>query len=109
MERQNLILVFNPGMSKILVCKRKKPHYSGLYNLVGGKAKENESPLEAAYRELEEETAIHQKDIKLLHLMDMAYHLHGRVLEVFAGRFNSNDSVKSEETPVILAPYSGFP
>lgn len=35
MELQNLVLVFNRGLSRILTCKRRKAPYQGLFNLVG--------------------------------------------------------------------------
>ena len=37
MKKLNVILVYNEDKSKILMCKREKMPYQGLYNLVGGK------------------------------------------------------------------------
>ena len=65
MRKLNLILVYNKDEDKILMCKREKEPYKGKFNLVGGKLEENENELEAAYRELEEETGITNKEIKL--------------------------------------------
>ncbi|ENL4422339.1 NUDIX domain-containing protein [Bacillus cereus] len=44
--------------------------YKGLSNLVGGKIENGESGIEAAYREILEETNISKEDIILYHLMD---------------------------------------
>lgn len=61
MQGYNAIVVFNEDADKMLMCKRRKNPYKGLSNFVGGKIEENEDRLEAAYRELEEETAITKK------------------------------------------------
>lgn len=56
MIKVNVILVYNKSEDKILMCKREKDPYKGKLNLVGGKVEKDESELEAAYRELKEET-----------------------------------------------------
>ena len=58
MKKFNVILVFNKEENKILMCKREKEPYKGKFNLVGGKVEQNEEELQAAYRELKEETGI---------------------------------------------------
>ena len=58
MRGYNVIVVYNENADKILMCKRKKDPYKGLANFVGGKIEKNENGLDAAYRELEEETTI---------------------------------------------------
>ena len=58
MKKLNVILVYDKNEKNILMCKREKEPYKGKYNLVGGKVEPGENELEAAYRELEEETAI---------------------------------------------------
>ena len=65
MKAYNVILVYSPDMSRILMVKRAKEPYKGLYNCPGGKLETGESNLEGAYRELFEETGISQKDIEL--------------------------------------------
>ncbi len=60
----NIIVVFNQNKSKVLMCKRKKAPFKGLYNFVGGKIEPNEDHLQAAYRELAEETNISKTDIE---------------------------------------------
>lgn len=38
MKRYNIVLLVDAKGESILICKRVKPPYQGLYNLVGGKA-----------------------------------------------------------------------
>ena len=49
MKKYNLIAVFNKTADQWLMCKRKKPPYKGLANLVGGKVELGESGIDAAY------------------------------------------------------------
>ena len=76
MQGLNVIWVFNSATNKVLMCKRHKEPYKGLYNLVGGKIELGEDGLTAAYRELKEETNI--SDIELVQLMDCTYFLADR-------------------------------
>ena len=75
MRGYNVIVVYNENADKILMCKRKKDPYKGLANFVGGKIEKNENGLDAAYRELEEETTITKDDTMLLHIMDFTYYI----------------------------------
>lgn len=88
MKKLNVIIVYNKDENKILMCKRAKEPYKGKYNLVGGKVEENETELQAAYRELKEETGISNNDIMLTHIMNFEYRLQNMELEVFAGKLN---------------------
>ena len=73
-------------MSNLLMCRRRKDPYKGLLNLVGGKIEPGEDGLGAAYRELQEETAISRDDIELFHLMDYTYYYQDFRLEVYFER-----------------------
>ena len=97
MQGYNVIVVFNEHADKMLMCKRRNNPYKGLSNFVGGKIEENETGLEAAYRELEEETAITGKDIILSHLMDFTYYFENCSLEVYVGKLNKAVEVNGEE------------
>ena len=100
----NLLLVFNSERDKILMCKRSKPPYQGLLNLVGGKVQLDEDRLDAAYRELEEETNISRDNIHLTYLMDMTYYQDNCVLEIFAGRLKEDVPVSGTENPLVWIP-----
>lgn len=93
----NAIAVFNENATEILLCKRRRNPYKGLFNFVGGKIKENEDGMDAAYRELEEETGITRKDIVLSHLMDFTYYLDGCYLEIYVGKINKPVKVHGDE------------
>ena len=96
MKRLNVVLVFNKEKDKILMCKREKNPYKGLYNLVGGKLEDGENELDGAYRELEEETGITSSDIFLKHVMNFEYKLLDMELELFAGRLNKDKELIEE-------------
>lgn len=96
MKKINVVIVYNKDESKILMCERKKEPYKGMLNLVGGKVEENETELESAYRELNEETGITNKDIRLTHLMNFQYIQNDMELEVFAGKLNKEINVVEE-------------
>ena len=96
MKKFNVILVFNKEENKILMCKREKEPYKGKFNLVGGKVEQNEEELQAAYRELKEETGITNNDITLSHIMNFQYKMSDMELEVYTGKLN-NDVTLIEE------------
>ena len=103
MLKLNVIWVFNPTTDKVLMCKRQKDPYKGLYNLVGGKIEPGENGLTAAYRELQEETGI--TDINLTHLMDMTYYPclskgHFKI-EVYVGKLNRDTPVQGDEKELV--------
>lgn len=90
MKKLNVILVYNKNEDKILMCKREKNPYKGKYNLVGGKVEQGEDELNAAYRELQEETGITKNDITLTNIMNFEYKMSDMELEVYAGKLNKN-------------------
>lgn len=96
MKKLNVIIVYNKEENKILMCKREKEPYKGKFNLVGGKVEKDEDELHAAYRELEEETGITNKDIKLTNIMNFEYKMMDMELEVYAGKLNKDVSLVEE-------------
>lgn len=94
--KMNVIVVYNKKEDKILMCLRKKEPYKGLYNLVGGKIEKDETGLESAYRELEEESGITKEDIILTHLMTFNYQMSNIELQVYTGKLNKNVKVVEE-------------
>ena len=78
-----------------------------LLNLVGGKIEPGESDMEAAYRELREETAITARDIRLLHLMDFSYPLDNCYVQVYAGVLQAAVPLREEVNPLLWVPLKG--
>lgn len=101
MQGYNCIAVISSDEGKWLMCLRKKNPYKGLLNLVGGKIKDGEEYLSAAYRELFEETGISDKDINLLHIMDFNYPLDDCFVQVYAGKLNRDIQVFGDENKLI--------
>lgn len=100
MQGYNLVAVFSPDGEKMLMCRRIKDPYKGLINFVGGKIEAGENGIDAAYRELFEETGIMREAIALVHLMDFTYPLDPCYVEVYAGQLKRDVSVKDEENPL---------
>ncbi|MBN2981060.1 NUDIX hydrolase [Cohnella algarum] len=97
MQGYNVLMVYNNEMDRLLMCKRLKDPYKGLSNLVGGKIEPGESGIDAAYRELFEETGISKEDIVLRHLMDFTYYLQDCYVEVYAGKLMRDVQVSGDE------------
>lgn len=107
MQGYNLIAVFSADGGKMLMCRRIKDPYKGLINFVGGKIESGESGIDAAYRELFEETGILRDDIGLVHLMDFTYPLDPCYVEVYAGQLKRDVTVKGEENPLFWSGLDG--
>lgn len=86
MQGYNLIVVLDEKTERLLMCKRLKEPYLGLSNFVGGKIEKGEDGMEAAYRELFEETAIPREAIDLVHLIDFYYRHDACYVETYVGR-----------------------
>lgn len=100
MKHLNCIVVFNQFKDKVLLCKRSKEPYKGLYNFVGGKVELDEQTFSAAYRELWEETEIRRADIRLFRLMDFTYYEQDFVLEIYVGQLQGDIQLKEEVNPL---------
>lgn len=96
MKKLNVIMVFNKENDKILMCRREKEPFKGKLNLVGGKVEKDEDETYAAYRELQEETGITNKDISLKHLMNFQYYELDMELEVYFGKLNKDVTLIEE-------------
>lgn len=97
MKGMNIIAVVDEAGKKLLMCRRRKNPYQGMLNLVGGKIEPGEGSMEAAYRELNEETGLTQKEIALIHYCDFTYYTFGIRLEVFFGRLSAPAEVSGDE------------
>ncbi|MFV0466343.1 MAG: NUDIX hydrolase [Lachnospiraceae bacterium] len=100
MQGFNCIMVFDTEYKKLLFCKRTKDPYNGLYNLVGGKIETGELGLNAAYRELEEETGIEPSEIRLSHMMDFTYFNQNCYVEIYVGILSSTRELMEEAHPL---------
>ena len=103
-KRMNVIAVYDHTREHILMCLRSKDPYRGKLNFVGGKVETGETGLSAAYRELYEETAITQRDISLIHLMDMTYYTYRMQIQVYVGRLNKPFAVSGTENRLVWLP-----
>lgn len=101
MRGYNVIAVFAPDRRTMLMCRRVKDPYKGLYNMVGGKIESGEDGYSAAYRELFEETGITREDIRIVHLMDFTYPLCDEYVEVYAGGLKHAVALREEKNPLL--------
>lgn len=109
MKRFNIIMLVDEKGENVLMCRRIKPPYQGLYNLVGGKAEPGEDGLHAAYRELREETGVTAEDVTLTLLVIFSYPEGGAglppyELEAYVGRLQRAVDVTGEENPLLWMP-----
>lgn len=109
MKRFNIIMLVDEKGENVLMCRRLRPPYQGLYNLVGGKAEPGEDGLHAAYRELREETGVTAADTTLTLFAAFAYPTGGAglpayELEAYVGRLRREVSVTGEENPLLWMP-----
>lgn len=100
MKKVNCIIILNKEKTQLLFCKRTKDPYFGLYNFVGGKLEDNENSLDAAYRELYEETGITKLDTILVPFMDFIWHIHKIHMEVYVGVLNKDVNLVPEKNPL---------
>lgn len=96
MKRMNVIVIYDKDRENVLMCKRTKEPYKGLYNLVGGKIEVENDGLNEAYRELEEETAITRNDVNLIHFMNFEYIVQNFVIEVYFGTLKNEVKLVEE-------------
>ncbi|CAM3702045.1 NUDIX hydrolase [Erysipelothrix urinaevulpis] len=101
MKRVNIIIVFDPTETNILMCHRQKEPYKGLYNFVGGKQIDGETDKEGAYRELFEETGIKRSDINLEYLYKTQYYIDQIELQVFFGTLKHEVELIEEAHPLL--------
>ena len=104
MRHMNCSVVFDKKKESVLFCLRRKDPFEGQLNFVGGKVEEGESSLDAAYRELEEETGIGRDRICLYRFMDITYYQQGFVLEMYVGMLEEDVVLREEKNPLMWLP-----
>ncbi|MBR6872071.1 MAG: NUDIX domain-containing protein [Ruminococcus sp.] len=104
MQGYNCIAVLHPDGQRWLMCRRLKEPYKGLYNFVSGKIEPEEDHLDAAYRELFEETSLTREDIGIVLLMSFNYPLDGCYVEIYAGRLKEEKPVSGTENELLWLP-----
>lgn len=109
MKRYNIVMLVDASGENVLMCRRLKPPYQGLYNLVGGKAEPGEDGLHAAYRELREETGVTAADTTLHLVATFVYPAGGAglppyELQAYAGRLRRDVPVYGSENPLCWTP-----
>lgn len=107
MTGYNLIVVLDMEEKNVLLCRRIKEPYLGLYNFIGGHIEKGETSENAAYRELFEETAIDRGRIRLTHMMDLTYYNQDCYVEVWVGTLRQEFSPHGDENPLIWADVNG--
>ena len=71
---------------------------------MGGKVELGESSEDAAYRELQEETGLTRRNIRLYRLMDIRYYHQGFTLEIYVGMLEEDVDLKEEKNPLFWMP-----
>lgn len=104
LPHMNCIVLFNREKNAVLFCRRRKDPYQGKLNFVGGKVEDGESSEDAAYRELEEETGITNRETNLYRLMDLTYYYQKFVLEIYVGMLEKDVSLREEKNPLLWLP-----
>ncbi|MBQ8556004.1 MAG: GNAT family N-acetyltransferase [Clostridia bacterium] len=109
MRRFNIILVVDAAGENILMCRRVKPPYQGMYNLVGGKIEPGEDDLHAAYRELREETGVTAADVTIRHFVTFCYSegcsgFPATELQAYVGRLRREVTLVEEKNPLLWMP-----
>lgn len=102
-QKVNLIVVFSPDHTNVLMCRRRKPPYLGKLNFVGGKIEPGERQLHAAYRELYEETGIPKEKIRLTRILTFDYPTQPsyNFLSVYTGCLSESIPLNEELNPLI--------
>lgn len=99
-----LTVVMNKNKDSFLMCKHKK---NEIINFIGGKVEDGESPSDASYRELLEETGMTRSDIELSFLrFDSTSTWNGGVwsLYVTAGVLTEDVKLKGEKNELFWFP-----
>lgn len=64
-----VIIPYSAGWKQVLLAKRAKEPYKGSYDTIGGYMQAGETPEQAAFREIQEETGIRTTMIELVRII----------------------------------------
>lgn len=85
MKQTAVAAVFDAAGEQLLLRRRRKEPYLGLYDFFEGKREGEETGLDCVHRVLAEALGIGAADVTLEHVMDFAYPVTQRCVQVFAG------------------------
>lgn len=115
MRHTTLVFIFSPD-NEILLCLKKRWFGEGKRNGPGGKVEKEETPLQAAIREVEEETSIILKPEQLTEagLLEFSFQdkderhqkCHVFVCRGYAGTFMESEEMKPQRWSIEDIPYS---
>jgi 8-oxo-dGTP diphosphatase len=99
MTAYNLIIIYSHDGESVLMCRRTRDPYRGMYNFVGGHVEPGETGANAARRELREETGI--EGVALRHVMDFQYTIEDIEMQVYAGWLTAPAELTEEVNPLV--------
>lgn len=85
MKDLSVIILLDAAGGRLLLRRRGREPYKGLYDFVGCSRGGGEDALGCAYRALHEHTGFTREDIDLRHIMDFAYQATQWCVQVFSG------------------------
>ncbi|MDQ6991660.1 MAG: NUDIX hydrolase [Mariprofundaceae bacterium] len=95
-----LIACFNAKQDMLLLKRKPDAHCAGLWSLPGGKVDGDEMPLQAAVRELKEETGLHGKRWRHLGKTSYIYESCSLQFIIFVCQCNDTLNFKPESEPI---------
>ena len=108
LKRPNSVEVIAVQGGKIFVCEQEQPGRPSFYSLFGGRFDEGEKPLEAAKRELLEESGLASDDWELLSKYDPVSKIEWNVYMFIARKCKKINEPKLEAGERISAKKVGF-
>ena len=97
LDNIEFVVIFTKYNDQWVLCWHKR---RGSYENPGGHVEAGETAMQAARRELYEETGISAEQIKLYRLMDLTYYLQGFVLEIYVGMLHEDPELREELNPL---------